>query len=443
MKMVGENIVEAYMMKHPGSLARHERAVRFFSAAGATHSGRVLEPFRPYISHARGSKKWDVDGNEYIDYVMGHGALILGHSHPAVVQAAQEQLAKGVHYGENHELEVEWAELIRTMMPAAERVEYCACGQEANLMGLRLARTFTKRKRILRFEENFHGWASEVAPENSAGVVSPEVTIIPMNDLNRVEKELATEEYAIIMTEAGGAHMAGQVPWNALFMDAISSLSKKYGTVWLMDEVVTGFRDARGGWQEIIGVKPDLTSLGKCVGGGIPVGLVIGRADIFEALNQKMTADQGIKHTGTWNANPVLCAAGVAACKLYLNGEPQRKANELGAYFREKGNEVLKALKISGHLYGRTIIHLYLGPFDNEPEDYTRPPTRDIKKMLDPKTAAARSRLCLHLLQRGVATMGGRFFILTAAHSKEDIDKTMGAFSDALNAMAGEGILVR
>ncbi len=439
--MVAENIVEAYKMKHPGSQALHERAVRFFSAAGATHSTRILEPFRPYITHAKGSRKWDVDGNEYIDYVMGHGALILGHSHPAIVQATQEQLAKGVHYGENHEQEVEWGELIRTMMPAAERVEYCACGQEANLMGLRLARTFTRRKKILRFKENFHGWASEVAPENSAGVVNPEVTIIPMNDLELVEKELATKEYAIVMTEGGGAHMAGQVPWDADFVGALSSLTKKYGTVWLMDEVVTGFRDARGGWQEIMGVKPDLTSLGKCVGGGIPVGVVIGRADIFEAFNPKLTEEQGIRHSGTWNANPVLCAAGVAACKLYLGGEPQKKANEVGAYLREKGNELLKARKISGHLYGRTIIHLYLGPFDTEPSDYTKPPTRDVKKIMDPKMAAVKRKLCLHLLQRGVATMGGGNFILSFAHTREDIDQTIDALGDALDAMVGEGTL--
>ena len=192
--IVAENIVEAYKMKHPKSAALHEKAVKNFAAAGATHSGRVLEPFRPYVTHALGSRKWDVDGNEYIDYVLGHGALILGHSHPSVVKAAQAQLAKGMHYGENHEQEVEWAELIKSMMPAAEKVEYCACGQEANLMALRLARIFTRRKKILRFEENFHGWAGEVAPENSGGVVSPEVTIIPMNDLNLVEKELATRE---------------------------------------------------------------------------------------------------------------------------------------------------------------------------------------------------------------------------------------------------------
>ncbi len=442
-EMAAENIFEAYRKKHPGSQKWHERAVSVFAAAGATHTSRVLEPFRPYITHAKGSRKWDVDGNEYIDYVLGHGALILGHSHPAVVEAVQEQAAKGFHYGENHELEVEWAELIKKMMPAAEMIEFCACGQEANLMAVRLARCFTGRNRILRFVENFHGWAAEVAPERSAGVVSPEVTIIPMNDLDRIEKELITGHYALLMTEAGGAHMGGQIPWDADVISALQSLTKKYGTLWLMDEVVTGFRDARGGWQEIMGVKPDLTVLGKCIGGGLPVGAVIGRADIFEALNSKLAPDQRIVHTGTWNANPPLCAAGSAACKLYLEGEPQKRANELGAYLREKGNQILRAKKISGLLYGRTIIHLYLGPFDSEPSDYTKPPTRDVKRIMDPKIGAVKSLLCLHLLQRGVATMGGRFFILSAAHTTRDIDQTMNAFGDALDVMVAEGTLPR
>ena len=115
--MAVASIIEEYRRTHAGSQVWHERAVKVFAANGATHRARILDPFRPYVSQAKGSRKWDIDGNEYIDYVLGHGALILGHSHPAIVQAVQEQMAKGVHYGENHQLEVEWAELIKKMMP--------------------------------------------------------------------------------------------------------------------------------------------------------------------------------------------------------------------------------------------------------------------------------------------------------------------------------------
>jgi len=286
MTLTGEKLVEEYKKTHPGSQKLHERAVNVLAANGATHVARIFDPFRPYITHAKGSRKWDVDGNEYIDYVMGHGSLILGHSHPAVVQAVQEQMAKGVHYGENHEMEVEWAELIKTMMPMAERVEFCACGQEANMMAIWLSRVFTGRKKILRLEENFHGWTDELVIKGP-GIVASEVSIIPFNDLNKVEEELAKREYAILMTEGGGAHMSGQVPVDTNFVRALPELTRKYGTVWLLDEVVTGFRDAPGGWQSLVGVKPDLTTLGKCVGGGLPVGALAGRADIMEALSPK------------------------------------------------------------------------------------------------------------------------------------------------------------
>ena len=437
----GEDLIKEYKKTHPLSQKLHERAVKVFAANGATHQSRILKPFRPYITHAKGSRKWDVDGNEYIDFVMGHGTLILGHSHPAIVQAVQKQMAKGVHYGENHELEVEWAELVKSMLPMAERVEFCSCGQEANMMAIRLGRAFTGRRKVLRFEENYHGWADELAQRGCAGAVADQVNVIPFNNINKLEEELAKKEYAVFLTEGGGGHMDGQVPMDIDFVRALSDLAHKYGTVWVLDEVVTGFRDAPGGWQSIVGVRPDLTTLGKCVGGGLPVGAVAGRADIMEGLNPETTYERRIGHPGTWNANPLLSSAGIAACKLYQGGEPQREARQRADYLREKGNKVLKERNVNGRLYSRTIVHFYLGPIDYEPPDDTMPPTRDIKKIVAPMAAAMQSRLCLHLLHRGVATMDGEIFILSAAHTKEDIDQTIEAFSDSLDAMIAEGTL--
>jgi len=433
------NIVEEYVSAHPGSQKLHEEAKKIFAANGATHSTRILDPFRPYITHAKGSRKWDVDGNEYIDYVMGHGALILGHCHPDVVRAVQEQVAKGVHYGENHELEIEWAKLIQRMMPAMERIEFFPCGQEANMMAIRLSRMFTGRRKVLRFVENFHGWADEVIAPGSPGIVADAVTVVPGHDLNRLEAELAKKEYAILFTEGGGAHMAGQIPWEADFIRALPSLTQKYGTVWLIDEVVTGFRDATGGWQATIGVTPDLTSLGKTIGGGLNVGAVGGRADIMDMLKPKTPPQPSLRHSGTWNANPLTAAAGIAACKLYLNGEPQKKANQMGAYLREKGNQALKKWGVSGRLYGRTIVHLYLGPIDYEPSDDTLPPTKDVQKLIG--EGATKENLCLHLLHRGVTTMGGRFFVMSAVHTKEDIDQTVEALGSSLDAMLADRVL--
>jgi len=267
-----DKIIGDYIKAHPGSQKLHEKAVKIFAANGATHATRIFEPFRPYITHAKGSRKWDVDGNEYIDYVLGHGALILGHGHPDVLKAVQEQVVKGTHYGENHELEIEWATLIQSMMPVMKRVEFFACGQEANMMGIRCARAFTGRKKIIRFVENFHGWADELLGPKPIGFVADQVKVLPMHDLEGLEAELATKEYAILFVEGGGAHMAGQVPWDTDFVRALPGLCQKYGTIFLIDEVVTGFREAPEGWQGTIGVTPDLTTLGKTIGGGLSVG---------------------------------------------------------------------------------------------------------------------------------------------------------------------------
>ena len=432
--MPTNNIVEEYIKAHPGSQKLHAKAEKIFPANGATHTARVLDPFRPYITHAKGSRKWDVDGNEYIDYVMGHGSLVLGHCPPTVVQAVQEQIAKGVHYGENHELEIEWAELIQKMMPAMEKIEFFACGQEANMMAVRLARTFTGRKKIVRFIEDYHGWADELVSRGTPGTVQEEAKEIPGHDLNLLEKELATKEYAILILEGGGAHMAGQIPWDPDFVRALPDLAKKYGTVFLIDEVVTGFRDAPGGWQSTIGVTPDLTSLGKAVSGGVSVGAVGGRADIMDMLKPKARPQPFLRHAGTWNANPLVSSAGVATCKLYLSGEPQKKANQMGAYLRQKGNQALKERGISGRLYGRNIIHLYLGPSDYEPSDDTLPPTKDVQRLLGKGTA--KEELCLRLLHGGVATMGGRFFVMSAAHSEGDVNQTIETLISALSNIA-------
>jgi glutamate-1-semialdehyde 2,1-aminomutase len=434
-----ETLSEEYRKRNPKSAAFHERARKLFSAQGATHFVRILDPFRPYITHAQGSKKWDADGHAYIDYVMGHGALLLGHGHPSVVKAIQEQAAKGVHYGDNHILEVEWAELIQSMMPSAERVEFFSCGQEANLMAVRLSRAFTGRNQILRFAENFHGWADEVVfPPTSPGTGNQAVTVIPY-DLKRVEEELSTRQYAILMTEGGGAHMTGQVPLDFDFVRTLPRLAQKYGTVWHLDEVVTGFRDAVGGFQEMVGVKPDLTSLGKIVAGGLGAGALVGRADIMDGLNPETATEKQVVHSGTWNGNPLTSAAAIAGLKPCQTGEPQKRANALAAELRKKANRMMREKDIQGWLYGRSITHLYLGPLELEPTFEFLPPTRDLAKMVG--RSPQKLRLSLHLLQRGISTLQGRMFILSSAHTEDDVDRTVAALAASLEAMISEGSL--
>jgi glutamate-1-semialdehyde 2,1-aminomutase len=433
-----EQLVREYRDAHPRSAELHAQAKGYFAARGATHFARVQVPFRPYITHALGSRKWDVDGHEYIDYVMGHGALMLGHSHPAIVRAVQEQAAKGFHYGDNHPLEIEWAALIRRMMPAAERIEFCASGQEANALGLRLGRAVTGRRKVLRIRGNYHGWLDELANVDLPGVIAPEVDFVPPHDLAALEARLSTGDIAVLLVEGGGGFLAGKVPTPIAYYRALPELARKYGAVFMLDEVVTGFREAPGGWQSIAGIVPDLTSIGKAVSGGMASGALLGRPEFFEPLDPDRAA-KVIPHGGTWNAVPITAAAGIAACNLYLDGGPQRAALEAANAVRQGCNETLARRGVSGRVYGRSALHLYFGPIDTPVESES--PSSDYTRFFHPNVGRTCARLDIHLLQRGVASLRGEVLVLSSAHTREDIERTIVAFDQSIAAMLDEGTL--
>lgn len=430
-------LAETYLRSRPRAVELHARAKGLFAAQGATHFARVRAPCRPYITHAMGSRKWDVDGHEYIDYVLGHGSLVLGHSHPTVVQAVQRQAAKGFHFGDNHALEVEWAELIRRMMPAAERIEFFASGQEANQMGLRVARSFTGRKRLLKFRYGYHGWADELCAEGSPGALDDYLTVIPANEVPAVERELSSGAFAVVLIEGGGGRLAGRVPIEPDFYRALPQVATKHGTLVMLDEVVTGFREAPGGWQSVVGMRPDLTTIGKAVSGGLPSGALLGRADVMACLSPESPPNRGVVHGGTWNAIPLTCAAGIAACELYRDGNPQREANQAAARLRQGANAAFRHRGLPARLFGRSVIHIYLGASEREDDD--RPPTADVTKLMNAGMTATYKRLDLHLLHRGVASVRGEALIVSSAHTEADVDQTVVALEGAVAAMVAEG----
>jgi glutamate-1-semialdehyde 2,1-aminomutase len=390
---------------------------------------------------AAGSRKWDVDGNEYLDYVMGHGALILGHSHPRIVEAVRAQVERGLHYGDNHALELEWAERIRELMPGAARIEYFASGQEANIMGIRIARAMTGRRKLLKFKYCYHGWTDELAGEGSPGTITDNVTVIPAGDPALLERHLASGEYAVALIEGGGARLAGRVPIPADFYRLLPEVARRYGTASMLDEVVTGFREAPGGWQSVVGMEPDLTSVGKAVGGGVPCGALLGRADLLEALSPDSSPARIITHGGTWNAVPVTCAAGITACELYRDGEPQRAARTAADRLRAEANARFERIGAPAWLYGRSVLHIYLGPVAGPPVEDGGPPLAAPATLMDPAAAPRYKRLDLHLLHRGVATTRGEAMILSAAHTERDIEETATALEAAVTAMIEEGTL--
>src|SRR3954451_11061613 len=272
--LTNSRIETEYRARTPGSATLYEQA-RKSIPAGLTHDSRTLLPYPVYAARAAGARKWDVDGNEYVDYFGGHGALLLGHAHPAVVEAVQAQVTQGTHWGSSHEAEVRWAELVQRLIPCAERVRFTASGTEASHLALRLARAFTGKSKVVRFIGHFHGWHDQVASGSlshfdgsvPAGIPSAVVdqTVLLPTDIAVVTETLqGRDDIAAVILEGSGASW-GMVPLPAGFLEGLRAVTKERGVVLILDEVITGFRWSRGGAQARFGVVPDMCVLAKIV----------------------------------------------------------------------------------------------------------------------------------------------------------------------------------
>ena len=253
-------IIETYIQKHPRSQALFSHAQTLFPS-GVTHDGRYVAPFPLYVECCAGTRKWGVDGHELIDYWMGHGALLLGHGHPAIVAAVQRQMECGTHYGAEHELSLRWAQLVKRLFPGIELLRFTASGTEATMMALRLARAFTGKPVVIRFAGHYHGWHDMLARDTDdagapAGLydgVLGSTTVAP-TDLNYVEHILRsrTDVAAVILEPTGASY--GAVPLPPGFLRDLRQVTWKYGVLLICDEIVTGFRVAPGGAQQREGV---------------------------------------------------------------------------------------------------------------------------------------------------------------------------------------------
>jgi glutamate-1-semialdehyde 2,1-aminomutase len=292
--------------------------VRAFGSVGGTP---------PFIQRGRGAQVWDADGQAYIDYVGSWGPLIVGHAHPAVVQAAVQAAERGLSFGAPTEQEVELAELLCRLVPALEQVRLTSSGTEATMSAIRLARGHTGRAKIVKFEGCYHGHADALLVKagsgaltfgqpSSAGVPPPtaaDTVVLEYNNTGALEQAFELEGTAIaaVIVEPVAGNMNLVVPRQG-FLEALRALCTRHGALLIFDEVMTGFRVALGGAQALYGVKPDLTTLGKVIGGGLPVGAFGGRRDIMQAI-----APLGpVYQAGTLSGNPVAVAAGLATLKL-------------------------------------------------------------------------------------------------------------------------------
>ncbi len=443
-------IESTYVENHPRSASLYERAQQALPS-GVTHDARYQRPFPIYVDRAEGARKWDVDGHELVDYVMGHGALLLGHADPAVTEAAARQTARGTHYGASHEAEVRWAEEVIRLVPSAEVVRFTSSGTEATLMALRLARAASGKPAVIKFDRHFHGWHDYVISSSSYGATAP--SGVPDGTLDSVlviapemhvvrETVAARDDVGAIIVEASGASM-GTLPLPADFLTELASYCRERGLLFMMDEVVTGFRWAPGGVQEREGITPDLTALAKILAGGFPGGAVAGRRDIMEQLSFPGADKKSKKvgHPGTFNANPVSAAAGVACLEQFGDGAHQARAEQTATTLKEGLNAELREQGLPGFAYGAaSIIKVVLGG-DALPEPRPYGPLDVPSDLVHAGSNPETQRLLnLGMINHGVQVFGNGL-IVSAVHETRDVDRTLEAWRATLRDLRNEGHL--
>ena len=447
---------EQFTRQFAGSAARFQEAVNVFPN-GATHDGRAQKPFPLYIERAQGAHKWDFDGNRFIDFLVGHGALILGHGHPDIVEAVTAQMQRGTHYGAAHEGEVDWGRWVQRLIPSAERVRFTSSGTEATLMSLRLARVYTGKSKIIKFEHHFHGWHDYVVvetppeppPAGVPGGTADSMLVLPVHDLDRLESVLRDDpDIAAVIMEPTGAGYSSY-PLDPDILAAVRKLTLDYGVLLIMDEVITGFRCSPGGAQAATGVIPDLTTLAKILAGGLPGGAVAGRADIMAHLEYRdepeWNARKKVRHQGTFNANPLSASAGATALAIVAEGWPARHVNDLAALLRDEFNQVMDAHGLTGCVYGTySMFHILLYNPHNPHEkirlaDFGSAVAETFTAMRDADPAIY-GKMKRGLQVNGVDLMGDGG-MLSTAHTEEDVREAAAAFDRTVGLLKQEGVI--
>jgi glutamate-1-semialdehyde 2,1-aminomutase len=395
------------------------------------------------IAKGEGSRVWDVEGRAYLDFVMGSGPMVLGHAPPEVVAAVCEQIGRGSTFYGLNDVAIDLADVIVGASACAKALKFCSTGAEATFYALRLARAATGRPKILKFEGGYHGHHDyammSVTPArpapfptpvpDSAGIpesVERDVLVAPFNDLAATRQiiEQHGSDLAAVIVEPLSRMLEPQPG----FLEGLRDATRRHGVVLIFDEVVTGFRIAWGGAQEVYGVVPDLASYGKIIGGGLPLAAVAGRRDLVELSNpRKKGSPDYVYASGTLNGNPVSAAAGLATLQVMRRPGTYERLNAVGDRFRAGLREVARRLDIPAQVLGRgPLANIYFTP---EPVvDY-----RSSQKN-DSRTTQQLGRA---LLDRGVLTNLSAKMYLSLAHTDGDIDQALAAFEDALRAVRG------
>jgi glutamate-1-semialdehyde 2,1-aminomutase len=430
---------------------RLERSISAFARARGIIAGGVNSPVRAFravggspvfMKSGNGAYLCDIDGHEYIDYVLSWGPLILGHAHPSVVKAIAQAAQRGSSFGAPTEAESELGELIRALVPSIDRVRFTSSGTEATMSAIRLARGFTGRDKIVKFAGCYHGHGDSFliaagsgaltnGVPNSPGItegVARDTIVLPFNDAQAVESafDANPEQIAAVVVEPYAGNM-GFVPAKPGYLRRLRDLCTQHGAVLIFDEVMTGFRVARGGVQERENVVPDLTTLGKVIGGGLPVGAFGGRADIMANLSPEGPVYQA----GTLSGNPLAMAAGIATLRAIQNDATLYERLEVLSKLLCDGlHEVFEKHAVPHYsLYAGSMFCTF----------FTSGPVENLENAMAADTAQY-AKFFHAMLDRGVYLAPSQFetAFLSTAHTTREIERTISAADDALNAIAAE-----
>ncbi|MBI4640774.1 MAG: glutamate-1-semialdehyde 2,1-aminomutase [Candidatus Tectomicrobia bacterium] len=399
--------------------------VRAFRAVGKT-------PL--FIERALGSKIYDIEGKEYIDYVCSWGPLILGHAHPRIVNAVQQVAAKGTSYGAPTELEVELAKLIVQAVPSIEMVRLVNSGTEAAMSAIRVARGYTGRDKILKFEGCYHGHADALLVKAGSGATTlgipdslgvpsdlAKLTItLPYNDLEKVQELFRAEgeQIACVIVEPVAGNMGVILPRPG-FLEGLREVTTRYESLLIFDEVITGFRVAYGGAQELFGIRPDLTCLGKIIGGGLPVGAYGGRKEIME----KVAPLGGVYQAGTLSGNPLATSAGIAMLKILAEKKVYQELDEKSKILNDGIEQAAREVGVP--IYQTRLGSMFCAFFtEKEVIDYTSAKSSDTERY---------ARFFHAMLDGGVNLAPSQFEagFLSTAHSQGDIQTTIDVAREA------------
>lgn len=430
--------------RYAQSAALLERASRVIAGGVSSEFRKYNHPHAIFYTRAEGSRIWDADGNEYLDFTLSQGPMILGHSHPDVLQAVHEYSASGQMFAGQHIREVELAETICRLIPSAELLRFCLDGSEAVQTALRVARAKTGRKRFLRFEGHYHGWLDNVAwglsapsPEAMGDRAAPEAfpwcqgisplsreefILLPWNDLALVERTLERhhDEIAALITEPVMCNN-GCIPPREGFLQGLRDLCNRYDIALVFDEVITGFRLHLGGAQALFGVTPDLSIFAKAIGSGYPISAVVGRREWMSLI-----AESKVIHAGTMNAGNPTVAAALATLQVLEREQPHDRMRALGQRLMEGLRSVAAE---TGH---RMLVQ---GPGPMFITAFTeRSTVDDFREALDADRGKL-GRFIAGLHDRGVRVIGRGLWYISAAHSEHDVEHALRVAGEVMRSL--------